>query len=241
MNDGFWKVVTVVCLCAMLYVIYSLSATSPGSIGRSVVEQILPAVLPKGNVIETANATFLKLDPQSQLVTATAYVQAVVQKKDEQVYGTAEVARIVPARIHYALNLAEIDRTRMEYDPQAQILWVALPDVRIQSIDPDLPNAKIIKSLGVLRTESGIGDQLEQATEQMIRPALERMGASPDIVKFAKDQGIISVRQLLEASIEASGQHVRVKPYFLSDGKGVPAATATIPIAPVTPITPPVR
>jgi hypothetical protein len=229
MNDGFWKLITAVCLGAMIYVIYAISTGSTGSISRSVVEQIIPAVLPAGNVIETANATILKLDRESQLVTATAYVQAVVRKKDEQIYGNAEIARIVPARIHYALNLAEIDRRRIEYDPQNKILWVPLPDVKIQSIDPDTEKSEIIRSIDLLRTESGIGNQLELETERMVRPALEKMGASPDIVKFAKDQAIISVRQLMEAPLEAAGQTVKVKPYFLSDGKGLPARPAAEP------------
>ncbi len=213
MGDAFWKLITVICLGAMLFVIYSMST------GKNLLERFLPAAAITGNVEQTASATILRLERVSQLVSTTAFVQAVVRLKDVQVYGEAEVVRIVPAKIHYAVSLAEIDRTQLEYETQAQTLWVPLPDVKILSIDPDLEKAELIKSLGVLRTESGIGNQLEQATEKMVRPALEQMGKSPDIVKFAKDQALNSVRQLLESALLASGTRVRVKPYFKSEGK----------------------
>ncbi|MFN0085654.1 MAG: DUF4230 domain-containing protein [Blastocatellia bacterium] len=213
MTDGFWKAVTVVCLGALLFVIYSIST------GKNFLDRVIPG----GGVVETAGATILKLERESQLVTTRAYVQAVVRQKDEQVYGNAEVARIVPATIHYAVNLAEIDRGKMEYDEITQTLWVPLPDVRILSIDPDLGKAELIKSLDILRTESGIGNQLEQATEKMVRPTLERMGNAPEIVKVAKDQAVASVRQLLESSLEAAGRRVHVKPYFKTEGKKAPS------------------
>jgi hypothetical protein len=219
MGDAFYKLITVIALGAILVVIYSLST------GKSALERLVPS-LPSGNVVESASATIQKLDRESQLVSTTAYVQAVVRKKDEQVYGNAEVVRIIPAKIHYAVNLAGIDPKKMEYDAQTQTLYVPLPDVEILSIDPDLERAELIKSLDTFRTESGIGNQLEQATEKMVRPTLERMGTSPEIMRFAKDQAILSVRQMLEASLEAVGKRTRVKPYFRSDGK-MPAPAAT--------------
>ncbi len=212
MGDAFYKLITIIALGAILVVIYSLST------GKSALERLIPS-LPSVSVVESASATIQKLDRESQLVSTTAYVQAVVRKKDEQLYGNAEVVRIVPAKIHYAVNLAGIDAKKMEYDAQSQTLYVPLPDVEILSIDPDLEKAELIKALDTFRTESGIGNQLEQATEKMVRPTLERMGTSPEIMRFAKDQAILSVRQMLEASLEAAGKRTRVKPYFRSDGK----------------------
>jgi Protein of unknown function (DUF4230) len=217
MADGFWKLITLVCVGAMLFAIVSMST------GRNLLQSVLPSTsIPglTGSVEETAGATILRLERESQLVSTTAFVQAVVRRKDSQVYGDAEVVRIVPAKIHYAVNLAEIDRSRLEYEKAAQLLWVPLPDVKILSIDPDLEKAELIKSLGAFRTETGIGNELEQATEKMVRPTLDRMGKSPDIMKFAKDQAVHSVRQILESALEAAGTRVRVKPYFKSEGKG---------------------
>ena len=212
MTDGFWKAITVVCLGALLFVIYSIST------GKNFFDKVIPG----GGVVETASLTIQRIERESQLVTTRAYVQAIVRQKDEQVYGNAEVVRIVPATIHYAVNLAEIDRTKMEYDELTQTLWVPLPEVKILSIDPNLEKAELIKSLDMLRTESGIGNQLEQATEKMVRPTLERMGKAPEIIRVAKDQAVTSVRQLLESSLEATGKRVHVKPYFKAEGKSGP-------------------
>src|SRR4030095_12071537 len=109
MTEVYWKVITAVCLGAMLFVIFSIST------GRSFLSRLLPA----GSVVQTASATILRLDRESQLITASTYVQAVIRQKDIQPYGTAEVVRIVPARIHYGMNLNEIDRNKMEYDAQS--------------------------------------------------------------------------------------------------------------------------
>ncbi len=209
MTDTFWKLITAICLGALLFVIYSIST------GKNFFDKVLPG----GSVIETASATILKMEKESQLVSTRAYVQGVVRQKDEQVYGNAEVVRIVPATILYAVNLAEVDRNSMEFDDKTQTLWVPLPEVKIVSIDPDLEKAELIKSLDLLRTESGIGNQLEQATEKMVRPALEKMGKSPEILRFAREQAIASVRQLLEATLDAAGKRVKVKPYFKTDGR----------------------
>jgi hypothetical protein len=66
------------------------------------------------------------------------------------------------------------------------------------------------------------GNELEDITEKMARPALEELGKSSDIIGIAKDQAIVSVRQLLESALDAAGTGVKVKPYFESEGKTPP-------------------
>jgi hypothetical protein len=57
----------------------------------------------------------------------------------------------------------------------------------------------------------------------MARPALEELGKSPEVMRAAKDQAVLSVRQLLESALDAVGPGVRVKPYFKSEGKAPPS------------------
>ncbi len=175
--------------------------------------------LPEENVVQSATFTLLKIERQNQLVTTRAFIQAVVRKRSEAWYGNAEVIRIVPATIHYAVDLAEIDHMRLEYDKPSRILYVPLPDVKVLSIDPDLERAEIIRSLDLLRTEGGTGNELEAETEKMVRPALEKLGTSPQAIRVAKDQAIASVKYLLESALNATGQPVEVRPYFKSEGK----------------------
>lgn len=173
---------------------------------------------PEDKIVKTARTTLLRVERENNLVTTRAYVQAVVRQRNEQWYGDAEVIRIVPATISYAVDLNQIDSGRLEYDDQKRMLRVPLPDVKILSIDPDLTKAEIIRNLDFLRTESMTGNQLEETTEQMIRPEIEKMGQSPDIIKMAKDQAITSVRRLLESALGSVGQPVAVQPYFKNDG-----------------------
>lgn len=174
---------------------------------------------PRETIVQSAQVTLQRLEKQSQLVTTRAFVQIVVRQKSEAWYGNAEVLRIVPATIHYAVNLAEIDRAKLEFDAAKRLLYVPLPEVKITAIDPDLSRTETIRSLDALRTQGGAGNELEKATEQMIRPELEKAGNNPEAINTAKQQAIASVRMLLESVLNATGQRVEVHPYFQQEGK----------------------
>ncbi len=209
MSNAFWKLMTVILLVFALAAIYFMFGG----------KQLYDLFIPRGDVLKTATSTLLRIERENSLVTTTAYVQAVVRQKDIQWYGDAQVVRIVPAKIHYAVNLAEIDPHAMEYDEKARVLYVPLPDIKIQSIDPDLTKAEVIRSIDLFRSESLTGNVLEDTTEKMVRPTLEEMGKSPDITRIARDQALLSVKQLLESALNATGSRVQVRPYFKSEGK----------------------
>lgn len=208
MNDGFWKWMGVIVL-GFIFVALSLFGSN----------RIYEFFLPRENVLETAKTALIKVERESSLVTTRAYVQAVVRKRDEQWYGNAEVIRIVPATISYAVNLAEIDRQEIEYDEQLRTLYVPLPEVKIHSIDPDMSKAETIRNIALTRSESMTGNILEEATEKMVRPAIEELGKSPEIINLAKEQAIVSVRHFLESTFRAAGMQVQVTPYFKDGGK----------------------
>jgi hypothetical protein len=208
-GGNLWKIISAVSIGIALLASYAFMR------GKSAYEIFAP----QGKITQTASSTLLRMNRENQLVTTRAYVQAVVRQRDEQWYGNAEVIRIVPATIHYAVNLAEIDQSKLEYDAATKTLWVPLPDVRILSIDPDLQKAETIRNLDFLRSEGMTGNALEETTEKMVRPTLEELGKSPDIIRSAKDQAIVSVRQLLESALDTAGSEVKVKPYFRSEGK----------------------
>ncbi|MBP6820082.1 MAG: DUF4230 domain-containing protein [Acidobacteria bacterium] len=172
---------------------------------------------PEEKIVATAKTTLLRLERDTSLVTTRAFVQAVIRQRNVQWYGDAEVIRIVPATINYAVNLNEIDSGRMVFDEKKRELRVPLPDVKILSIDPDLSKAEIIRNLDFFRTESMTGNQLEDTTEQMVRPEIEKLGKSPEIIKTAKEHAIASVRQLLESALSSIGQPIAVQPYFKND------------------------
>jgi hypothetical protein len=212
MNDGLWKTIAFVSLgiaLAMGWLLFSNKG-------------LYDFIAPRGNVVETARTALLRVERENNLVTTKAYVQAVVRKRSEEWYGNAEVIRLVPATIHYAVNLNEIDNSKLSYDAQTRVLRVPLPEVKIQSIDPDMTRAEIIRNIDLLRTEGITGNQLETETEKMIRPTLEELGKSSAIMNTAKEQAIVSVKQLLESALNATGQQVQVQPYFPNESKNAP-------------------
>ncbi|HQR34808.1 MAG TPA: DUF4230 domain-containing protein [Blastocatellia bacterium] len=207
-----WKLLTVVSsVVAMLALLLAGMLYTRKGIGD--------VFWPEEKIINTARTTLLKMERDTSLVTTRAYVQAVVRQRNEAWYGDAEVIRIVPATINYAVNLGEIDYGRMVFDEKKHELQVPLPDVKILSIDPNLAKAEVIRNLDFLRMESTTGNQLEDTTEQMIRPEIEKLGQSPEIIKTAKEHAISSVRQLLESALSSVGQPIAVQPYFKNDGQ----------------------
>jgi Protein of unknown function (DUF4230) len=215
-TERSWKWMALLCFAVALIVMAILWMRG---LYNTKLPDLLPQIMPQGSVVESARAALLRVQRDSSLVTARAFVQVVVRKRDEQWYGNAEVIRIVPTTIHYAVDLGDIDYTELEYDSQAQVLYVPLPDVKVQSIEPDMSKAEIIRNLDMLRTESITGNKLEEDTEKMVRPAVEEMAKSPEIVRTAKEQAILTVRQFLESALGVTGKQVRVLPYFKSEGK----------------------
>ena len=211
MTEKFWKLIAVGSLTVTLAVLIlgGMIYTRKG---------IGDVFWPEEKIVSTARSTLLRVERSNNLVATRAYVQAVIRQRNEQWYGNAEVIRIVPATINYAINLNEIDSSRLEFDDQKRVLRVPLPEVKILSIDPDLAKAEIIRNLDFLRSESMTGNLLEETTEKMIRPEIEKLGQSPELLKTAKDQAIASVRQLLETALGSVGQPVAVQPYFKNDG-----------------------
>lgn len=224
MTEKFWKLIALTSfVVAIAALIASLMLYTRKGVGD--------LFWPEEKIVKTARSVLLRVERENSLVTARAYVQAVVRQRSELWYGDAEVIRIVPATINYAINLNEIDQGRIEYDEQKRVLRVPLPDVKILSIDPDLTKAEIVRNLDFLRSESLTGNVLEETTEKMVRPEIEKMGQSPEILKTAKDQAIFSVRQLLELALGTVGQPVAVQPYFKNDGQ----QSAAVPLQSPTP------
>lgn len=215
MDNGLWKMIAFISLGIALAMGWLLLSN----------KGLYDFIAPRGSVVETARTALLRVERENSLVTTKAYVQAVVRKRSEEWYGNAEVIRLVPATIHYAVNLNELDRNKLEYDAQTRVLSVPLPEVKIQSIDPDMTRAEIIRNFDLLRTEGITGNQLEAETEKMVRPTLEELGKSSAIMGAAKEQAIFSVKQLLESALGATGQQVQVQPYFPDDNKNAPAKT----------------
>jgi len=209
-SGKFWKVIALASLFVTVIIMIITVMLYTGRNARDLL-------WPEERVVRTARVALQRFERESSLVTAKAYVQVVVRQSSEQWYGDADVIRIVPATILYAVNLKDIDQSRMEYDEEKQLLRVPLPDVKIISIDPDMTRAETIRRMDLLRSEGGIGNELEDATEKMIRPKVEEAGNSPEVIKIAKEQAITSIRQLLESALGAVGQPVAVQPYFRND------------------------
>lgn len=206
-KEKFWKITAVLSLLVTIVVMGMAVMMYTGRNARDLF-------WPEERIVRTARAALLRIERESSLVTTKAYVQVVVRQSSEQWYGDAEVVRIVPATILYAINLKDIDQSKMEFDEKQQLLRIPLPEVKIISVDPDLARAEIFRRLDLLRTESGTGNELEEATEKMIRPKIEEMGRAPEIIKIAREQAVSSVRQLLESALGAVGQPVAVQPFF---------------------------
>ncbi len=209
-SEKFWKITALLSLLVTMIVMVMTVMMYTGRNARDLF-------WPEERIVRSARTALLRIERESSLVTTKAYVQVVIRQSSEEWYGDAEVIRIVPATISYAINLKDIDQGRMEFDEQRQLLRVPLPDVKIVAIDPDMGRAEIIRRLDFLRLEGETGNELEEATEKMIRPKIEEAGKSPEIIKIAKEQAISAVRQLLESALGAVGQPVAVQPYFKDD------------------------
>lgn len=159
-------------------------------------------------------ASIARMEPQARLVTTTAFVQVVSRVEDlSRLWGDARVFAVAPGKIHYSVDLTA---PQLSWDAAARRLDVVVPDPR-WTVEPDMKRLELIRSIGGLRTEAGIGNALEAKVLKRVAADFERLAANPQALATARDQARLSVQALLQTAVAASGPPVSVTVRFRSE------------------------
>jgi Protein of unknown function (DUF4230) len=168
---------------------------------------------------QAAQALVQRLEPKQRLITTTAHVQVVARVEDKHPWlGDAQVFAVLPGKIHYSVDLSKVTPAALRYDDANRHLKIRLPALE-WSVEPDLKRLEIIRALGPLRTERGIGNALETRVLNQAQSDLENLAKSPDVQTSAQAQTRAAVRALYQSALSAVREPVQVEVLF-SDEAG---------------------
>lgn len=153
------------------------------------------ALSPKDPVVNMESSFVEQIQSLSSLATAQAYVKAVMQKEDNQIFGKTigknfpgtkrKVLLIVPSSVMAGVNLENMDKEKMKINETEKTLEITLPRATIIH-EPVLYLEKIqaFSQEGIFRSELDWKEGFEFAAE-----------AKEIVIQEAVDQGLLQIAE----------------------------------------------
>lgn len=150
-------------------------------------------------------ASLLAFEKANQLTVFSAQLALVSASEDERAFGLLKSRQVavIPARVDYTINLAQMDKNRMTWDAGSKHLDVTLPPLRLSRPNLDEARAQYLREgvwiTGPAQAKLTRDNTLvaeKQATQQALNPALLTLARNA-----AKD----AVRQNLAIPLQVAG------------------------------------
>ena len=150
-------------------------------------------------------ASLLAFEKANQLTVFSAQLALVSASEDERAFGLLKSRQVavIPARVDYTINLAQMDKNRMTWDAGSKHLDVTLPPLRLSRPNLDEARAQYLREgvwiTGPAQAKLTRDNTLvaeKQATQQAQNPALLTLARNA-----AKD----AVRQNLAIPLQVAG------------------------------------
>jgi Protein of unknown function (DUF4230) len=158
---------------------------------------------PASPISSNAALVVHQLAAQRTLIVGQAVVEARLHLKvpPTRVMGVplpddAELLRLVPAVVSYGVDLSVLKSDAIDMGEGRARLRV--PDVKIVAIDPSESGVFESKSLGLLRSEAGLGNALEKQASALTRPAIEQRASDPALLNYARAQARAQLAALVK-------------------------------------------
>lgn len=142
---------------------------------------------------------------RTELTIAKLEQALTVEHRDSNWRGTIAVKVTVPCTLHYAINLATLGAGDFRWDPATKLLRVRMPDVRLQSVEPDLEKAIYATTActGMRFQFYDLGDIKVSATRRVPAGAREK-GMAEGLVNAARAAGKEETAKLFRKVLKAA-------------------------------------
>lgn len=150
-------------------------------------------------------ASLLAFEKQDRLTVFSAQLAPVVSADDVRLFGVLKSRQIavIPARVDYTVDLAGMNKARIEWDPNGQRMTVTLPPLQLSKPNLDEAHAQYLRE-GVWIT----GDAQAKLTRDNTLTA-ERLAGdqarNPALLGLAKDAARSAMRQNLTIPLQVAG------------------------------------
>ncbi len=170
--------------------------------------------LTEETVERTVVTTVQREAAASFLVTGVLEVAATSTVRNTEVFlpglldwplGTAESTVRVPGRVYYGFDVEQLEGGAVEVGPEG-VVTVRLPELRVQSVEPELRRMEVQTSAGWTRLHDDAARRVERAAIRRVQQGLEAQGAQH--LRTATQPRINTARALeamLRPAFEAAG------------------------------------
>jgi Protein of unknown function (DUF4230) len=165
--------------------------------------------------VETIIASSLQsLHEQDRLSAFAARFVTVVTSRKEQLGLAAEKTLILPAMVHYEVDLAKLGERDLAWDNAGHTLTVHLPPVEITGPEFDLSATKEYKSGAVLLTLTDVEHLLDQSNRAKAKADVIAQARAPVMIKLAQDATVRAVEHSFALPLKAAGLEAKVNVEF---------------------------
>ena len=166
-------------------------------------------------------ASLLAFEKQNRLTVFSAQLALVSASQDERAFGLlkSKQVAVIPARVDYTIDLAQMDKARMKWDEPGRHLDVTLPPLQVSRPNLDEAHAQYLRE-GVWIT----GDAQAKLTRDNTLVA-EKQAAdqarNPALIALARGAAKDAIRQNLAIPLQVSGYgNVDVTVHFDGEAAG---------------------
>lgn len=155
-----------------------------------------------GDPIATSLTAFEKAN---RLTVFSAQLAPVVSAEDERGYGLLKSRQVavIPARVDYTLDLAQLDAKRFKWDEAGKALTVTLPPLVISKPNLDEARAQYLRE-GIWITGPAQAKLTRDNTLLAERQAAEQ-AANPQLLEMARGAAKQAVAQNLAVPLQTAG------------------------------------
>lgn len=174
---------------------------------------------------DPVGSAMLAFEKQNSLTVFSSRFEVVAESEDTRgVLGMpvlrSRQAMIIPASVEYRLDLSQMGRERMEWEPEGQRLTVRLPQLRTTRPNLDEAQARVFQD-GVFITRDASRDLSRNNSQQAERKASE-FARNPQVLALARTAAKEAVRQNLAIPLQVAG-YERANVSVTFDGEETPA------------------
>ncbi|GAA4050930.1 DUF4230 domain-containing protein [Parerythrobacter jejuensis] len=171
-----------------------------------------------GDPLATSLVAF---EEQNELTVFSAEFAPVVSSNDSRFFGTINTRQIavIPTRVSYTIDLSEVDRSRLGWDPESETLTVRLPAIDIGKPNLDEGRAQYLREGIWISREAQ--DKLTRDNTQLAEREARKQAANAVLLDLARDAARQAVTQNLAIPLEVAG-YGDVTVMVLFDGEAAP-------------------
>lgn len=165
--------------------------------------------------VETIVASSLQsLHEQNRLSAFAARFVTVVTSSKARYGLSAEKTLIIPAMVHYEVDLAKLKASDLAWGAATKTLSITLPPIEISGLEFDLPATREYQSGAVLLTLTDVERLLDAENRAKAQTDILAQAKAPPMIKLAREATIRAISASFAMPLTAAGVDAKVVAHF---------------------------